>query len=819
MAAWLLPLMLAADLQGQAAGGGGAPPANSPAETLQDINPYDRDLQLTAPLVFGRRLLGELPIVLTADDRVLIDSRSFLDLVGPLLNPVALANLNADIGDLGQFPTTGLAASGISLEYDPSTLSVAILKIEPDRLVEVRPFQSPPPEDEGSAGPNPFSAYVNLDVLTTLDEDGEVEPAGLVSGAARWGAVVFEAEAQAGGGLDGQTGVERRFARLVYDQPEAYRRWSLGDLTPEIRGRQGYVALGGIGVSRQRRRFNAFRDDILRGSRQLLLDQSSTVSVFRNGVLYQELQLDAGPYDLRDLPLLAGSNDVEIVVRDITGQTRSLTYSAYLDPIDLEPGDYEYAAYLGVVSDTLVGSPEYDGETAFTGYYRRAFLDRPALGVGLQASQSAQTVFGETQVVLGGGGRLQFNGSLSNSDRGAGYALGFSYDQVLDRGLSSDVFTAQVDYSSEDYATLGNVVAGNDIEWTANLQYSRVFSPRLFAAVNASYNTYRRDLDERWRVSASLNYRVRRSLTVSVGTDYGRTGFAGRDEEVGVRLALVWQPDFERRAEARYDTRRNSGGLSYARTGDGRVNSLNYGAFAGYDDGPANASAYVDFIGNRATGSLTYGTFGSDFGSLGEDNRLTASVGTAFAYTGGRFAMGRRVADSFAILSPHDNLGDRRVRVGDSLEDGRYLAASGPLGPALYGGLTPFYDQSIRYDIPDAPRGYDIGPGVVRVRPEYRSGFDFDLGRDDFVSAYGRVLSPEGEPLSLVSGAVASLTEPDRAAVTFFTNSGGRFAVTNLMPGHRYHVTINGERPLSFEFEAPADTDGLVDLATVTSRE
>lgn len=47
------------------------PTAAAPAAPRErrDINPYDRDIPMTVPLNFNSRVLGELPVVLTRDDR------------------------------------------------------------------------------------------------------------------------------------------------------------------------------------------------------------------------------------------------------------------------------------------------------------------------------------------------------------------------------------------------------------------------------------------------------------------------------------------------------------------------------------------------------------------------------------------------------------------------------------------------------------------------------------------------------------------------------------------------------------------------------
>lgn len=783
--------------------------------TRPDVNPYDRDLQLTAPLLFGRRALGELPITLTADDRVLIDRATFLDLLRDVVNPQALAEITSLIGERLMFESEDISSAGVSLAYDASTLSVAILKIDPARRSQGEIFTAGTRQAESSIQPEPFSAYVNLDAFATA-QDGQIDPAGLVSGAVRFGNIVFEAEARGGRAVDGTTEFDRRYARLVYDEPEAYRRWYLGDLDPEFRGRQGYVPLGGIGVSRQRRRFNAFRSDILQGNRQLLLEQNSTVTILRNGVVFRELQLDAGPYDLSSLPLLAGSNDVEVRIRDLTGRTQLLNYSAYLDPIDLEPGDFEYGAFLGVSSENFFGSPTYDGDPAFTGFYRKAFVGRPAVGMGLQLSEAVQGFYGETQLILRDGSRLQINAAGSNSESGAGYAGGISYDRQFDRGEQADYLTLQADFTSERFSTLGNVALQNFSEWSASAQYSRYFSARLYGTANATYQTFRADLDPTWRVTTTLNYRVTPRVRASIGADYGRAAFRSGDrQDVGLRFSITWQPDFQRRAEVAYDQRTNSAVASYTKSGDGRVGSVGYGALVGYSDGPANVSAYADYVGNRGTVAFTQSATGEDFSSVSDRTATTLSVGTSLAITGRRFGIGRRINNSFAIVGGHESLQGRRVIIGDSLEDGRYIASSGPLGPAVFSFLTPFVDQSIRYDVLDPPRGYDIGSGVFRVKPANRSGFAFTVGTDAFVTAYGTLQRSGGEAVGLAAGVMRSMTDPDAPPVNVFTNRVGRFALSGLKPGSRYSVELRDIEGTAFEFQVPADTEGLLNLQII----
>ena len=116
---------------------------------------------------------------------------------------------------------------------------------------------------------------------------------------------------------------------------------------------------------------------------------------------------------------------------------------AALDPIDLDPGDHEYGAFFGPTSKRFGRAPDYRGPVAFSGFFRKAFFDAPAIGIGLQASKDVQMLSGQTQFVLGNGGRILFDGGVSHSKiAGEGYVGGVSYEHYIDRGGLAGVAVA-----------------------------------------------------------------------------------------------------------------------------------------------------------------------------------------------------------------------------------------------------------------------------------------------------------------------------------------------------------------------------------------
>lgn len=788
-----------------------------------DINPYDRDIEITAPLQFNQRLLGDLPVLLTRDDRFIISSPEFLALIGPLLTPEARAELDRLFVDKPRFFPEDIALSGIRLDYDPEQLAVLVLKIAPEKRAVEALFQTGEPETPGDP-PAPFSAFLNVDAaLSRYSETGNVEkPDVFLNGAVRYKNFVLEADVQARRDfLTDDYSVERRYARLVYDEPEKARRWFLGDLDPEARGRQSFVNMGGVGVVRQRQRFNAFRSNVLAGGRRLVLQEQSTVRVMRNGIYQREFTLEPGQYDISNLPLDTGSNNIELEVQGITGVRETFKYQAYLDTIDLEPGDYEYGAYAGFIDDGGFGNPDYSqGLPVFTGFWRKAFFNMPAIGVGTQLSENVQNFTGQTQLVLPNSGRVRVDVGVSNARRlGAGFAATIGYDQIIGGTTGYDTFSLIADYTSPKYQTVGSVTSLNNISWNLNAAYTKRISENVFASANASYRISRSaQFKDSYSFSSIANYRFRKDFTLQFGVEYQQTGFAGpfsRGNGFGVSVGLVWQPQYNRRAEARYNSLRGSGSVRIQQNASNDVGSFGYSLAATRDDGSASVNGQVDYVANRFDATLSHSSFGPSLDRVRDDSITTLRVGSSIAIAGGHVAVGRRINDSFAVVYPHKTLKGRTVIVGEGLEGGQYIAKSGALGPALQNGLTSYINQSVRYDVVDPPRGYDIGDGVKRVRPTYKSGYVIEVGSAAFVSAIGTLQGVDGKPVKLASGILRRADAPNARGEPVFTNTAGRFSIAKLEPGVEYNVQFYSGDLGAFSFKVPEDNEGLLNLGVV----
>jgi len=794
-----------------------------------DINPYDRDIDMTVPLTFLNQSLGEIPMRLTADDRFTLETDVFIRLMQAVLNDEAQASLSGALNGTVTFDPEDLEKTGIVLSYDPTTLAVVVVDVAPDRRATANLF-APPRDDlnDVSLQPANLSGYLNLNLVQSyIWEAGKVDPPTVAfEGAIRLGRFVFEGDARFGQrfGLDeSKYEFNRNYARVVFDQPEQYRRWFAGDLDPESRGFQSYVQMGGVGVLRQRRRFNTFRAAVLQADRNLVVQRESTVRFIRNGTLYREMRLQPGRYDFGSLPLVAGSNDIEVQVIDNSGAVQNLSYQQYLDPIDLDPGDHEYGAFLGPTSKRFDGAPDYRGPVAFTGFFRKAFFDKPAVGIGLQLSENVQLLTGQTQFILPNGGRLLLDAGASNTKAvGQGFAGGASYEHVFDRGGTSDSMVVRADYFSPKFASLGNPEAINSTKLTASVQYTKMLTERVMATSTASYIKSRFGRGDSYRIGATGYYRMDSRWTFRAGADYSKfPSTFGRSGGFSFSVGITFQPDYRRRSEARYESLEKLAEVSYNQSGLNQMNSVGFGGIAAHQDGQVRAQGFASYSANRFDAAVSHASFGPSLADFGSINATTVRFGTTVAVADGTVGVGRRINDSFMLLTSHKTLGDRSVVAGQSLANNDYIGRSGALGAAVHNFLGSYALQSVHYDVEDPPAGYDTGPGVVRVYPPYKSGYTYRVGTEAFVSVMGTLVLAPDNPVSLVGGRVTLLDvkEGDEPKpIPFFTNTAGRFAIPSLLPGRKYLVETygrNGSVERSFEFTVPTNTDGLVNLGTV----
>jgi outer membrane usher protein len=77
----------------------------------------------------------------------------------------------------------------------------------------------------------------------------------------------------------------------------------------------------------------------------------STVDVYINNSRRMQSDVQPGPFDVADLPIVTGSGEVRLVVQDALGRQQVITQPYYVSPSLLKPGLHSYSYEIGAVRD------------------------------------------------------------------------------------------------------------------------------------------------------------------------------------------------------------------------------------------------------------------------------------------------------------------------------------------------------------------------------------------------------------------------------------------------------------------------------------
>jgi len=804
------------------------------------LNPTNRTLALIVEVASGERHLGETAIKIAPDDTLFINTSQFSQAVAPLLRPqeaARLGNIPAQDGFIG---LSALNEAGFATRFDMGAMRLQFapaVEQRPRGTVSIRRNAVPGTRPES---PAPFSGYINLRAATDYvsaspaGATGLLPPRADIEAVIRWQDVVLESEFTYDGadsadhstdrhGLAGLHGFTRRKTRLVHDRPEAAVRLQAGDINPAIASLQRGPDLLGVSVERSLRKLQPGANIRPTGERSFRLSRPSTVKVELNGVVVRQLRLDPGEYDLKDLPLQVGANDVRLRIADDLGEQRTLEFTSYFDAALLGEDIYEWGLAAGVRSDFEDGGLAYNGDDPIaTGFYRRGLTPELTGEAHVQAGRDA-AMAGASLYTATPFGFFGIEGGASfHRDYGAGAAVELDWDALRDNETASSL-RLSADLRSPAFATPGEIDPLEDYWLSLRASYSRRLPFDVYASLSGRYAlaSDRTDADDSYSLalsfSKSLEHALGLGLSLSYTSDALDFGITDDgldktdDDELRASLRLTWRPEPGAHVSARYETGESTASFSAAKTSHRGAAAWAARIETVYD-APAEdvaVDAGVTYAGNRGIVSLDH-TASLDVPGTRTalppltDQRTTLRIATAIAFAGGHVAVGPPVSGGFAIIAPHASLEDKPVLLGDpQAPQGR----SDFLGPALLPNLPAYTFSKMRYDVEDLPLGYDLGSREFTFEPPYKAGYALTVGSVNSVSAFGTLEDASGEPVALVTGTATPETGM-APPVTLFTNQAGRFGAQGLSPGV-WRIEMATEPVLRFHLEVPPGTQGL----------
>ncbi|MGZ9113606.1 MAG: fimbria/pilus outer membrane usher protein [Brevundimonas sp.] len=789
--------------------GGAGVPAAIPAPAAQDptaprLNPSGRTITIVAPLKDREIFLGDVELQIGPDDSIQLAVAQVFELLARTLDPAAVESLRP-LAEPGVFaPLARFAEAGLPVTFDPRSLELTIAIPPAARGRRSIGLADLDREQYGDfATPEAFTAYLNFNgaanyVHTGSGDTGFGDPLILVDGAARLNGWVLESEAT----WSGDDGFSRDGTRLVYDDYERLNRWMVGDLLPQGRGFSGVQDIAGVSVARTYALLDPQRNVAPRGGRTFTVDRDSTVEAFVNGRSVRTIRLTPGTYDVSDFPFVQGSNDVELVIVDDTGQREVVSFSLFIDRTQLAPGLSEYAFYGGVRSSRLGDSIEYSDDFAANGFYRYGLNESLTVGANFQYSEDASLVGGEAVwgSVLGTiGGDIAIS-HLENA--GTGWAANVSFERLIQDDDGGTSLLATIEARSRRFGTGGQTAPDNPYVFNTSLGVNRSFGNSSFAGAQVRYAMARDGFEDERSLRLTYGHRLSDRMNVILDADWGEGGFA---DGTSFRVALVRRIGDTGSARAEYDSGGERARLGYQTSGGRGVGAWSASGNLDLASDTYGLNGSASYAANRADLGLAHSTAFSQSANEISDQRTSFRASTGIAFAGGQFAFGRPVSDGFVIVRPYAGAHDVVIEVEPS-PDGFY-ARSGMLGPALYGQVSAYSPRTVIYDAAEAPPGFDVGQGALRLLPPYRAGYLVTVGSDYGVTAIGRLLNREGEPVTLIAG-VAVEQGGEGRRVEIFTNRQGAFGASGLKAG-RWRIEMPGQPPLAYDLIVPEAPDGI----------
>ena len=775
---------------------------------------FAKSMELTMAVKDHGFKVGEVIVRAKTDGSLSIQRESFITAIRPVFRTEALQALESKLETEFLDPSE-ISAAGLSTSYNPTDLEIAI-----NPSVEQRPRGEiaasrnsnilPPDIVEASAISGFLNAYLGVAYGREEDHSGQFQyPAALFDGAVRWSDMVLEGEFE----VDQGGTIARRATRLVHDMPDEALRLSAGDVDLGLGGLFSHPAMLGFAIEKNYSTLQPTKNIRPTGKRSFRIERHSSVEVLVNNRVVRRLRLAPGEYDLDDLPLTSGTNQVQIRIEDEFGKQETVDFSILFNRTLLEPGIDEWSFAAGTKSRASAASPVYDlRDPVISGTYRRGVSEDYSTGISVLGSWDTALV-GVSNLTQTPHGLLSVDSAVSlSAHAGIGWSLAtdfaFETERLWER-LSS--FQLGVGINSDGYVSNLEQPPSDGAQIRLSGSMSQLLTDRVVGSVSGYYDFAEFEQHKGIGVATALNYLVESDLSIGLTGTYARRF----KDEIKDGFSLLGRLNYRPSANA-YGT------LEYDRT------TLTTSASLGANINEGDARSAIDFgwtqapeydserLQKVATADLYHSnsrielnaSYTQHFEGLGghriQSRRTAVNLGTAIAFADHQFAFGRPVRGGFAIVTPHEDLNGSLVRI-DPFQDSARAESDG-LGPLLVSGLSAYSPSSLSYDVENLPAGYDLGSGSFNFLAPYNAGFVVGLGSDAAVTAMGTLVDGDGRNVVLKAASAAQDGSPDKK-ILLFTNSQGRFVIQGLTPGdwtialnhdpeRRYHFTIlsEGER-------------------------
>jgi outer membrane usher protein len=624
-----------------------------------------------------------------------------------------------------------------------------------------------------------FGAYLNYDLLAERS-DGDVRVGGAFEAIifSRLGVLSTNVVAQSG---RDSSSFRRLESSWTIDDPEKMTSWRIGDSITSGGTGGAPLRFGGLQYGRN----FAVQPGFITFPLPAIDGQAATpsvVDVYVNNVLSNQREVSAGPFQLQDLPVVTGSGEVRLVVRDALGRETFTTQSFYATPQLLRSGLHDFSYELGFLRHNFASPGDGYGKMVVAGSHRYGFSAALTGELHVEATRGKQVIGASAVILPSRLGLFSLSAAASHSRKGKGSLLGLSFERQAG-GFS---LGAGGELTSRNYTNLG--FADGEAAPAATAR-AFVGLPTAFGSIAANY------LLRSERHGADFQV-IGGSASVGLG-EIGNLHFSaqqviGRQRTIRFGLFLTRSLGGMRSAAAsvEFGSERRASRLAVQQSlpvGEG----FGYRASASEGD-RRRLDGWAAYQGPR-------GLYEAELAHSKDSNGIRLGTSGSVGWMAGNVFTARRLTEAFAQVRV-EGVEDVRVYANNQL-----VGKTGKAGRLLIPRLLSYDANQISIDPADVPFEYDVSEFERTVSPSLRSGMVVSFSAARIRGGMIKVVTKEGVPLAAGS-TVTNLDNGEQFSIV----AGGEAYVTGLQTSNMMRAS-NGKDICEFTlpYKDSADSQRL----------
>ncbi|MFM2606963.1 fimbria/pilus outer membrane usher protein [Vibrio chagasii] len=774
---------------------------------------YATDWLFPFPINYLGSTVGEIDAFSDGKTVSKVNSVQLHTLIGPALSTEVSGKLSTYKDNF--IPIDVLEGWGVLLSFSSSDMEITLSFVQDARKEQTLTFNapySPPIYSKSSFFTNinnlNFGVSDTRGVETQSDEQQwniEWLSTGNFAGAR---GVNYKLSGYFDGGTDDEQTFYRGDISAFVDRADVPYRLTFGDQVNSTSGHLPSEQFGGVGFERNYSALQPNRSIQVGGTQALILEESADIDLYINGSYITEFRLPPGRYQLDDLPLSSGSNDVRLEIEYQSGRTDSILYSVFYNSKLLKEGISDFGVYLGAPSEIEDNRYEYDtGSLISTAYYDYGLTDHLTLGLN--------GFYHKDGFILGGISTLgtplgnigfRLSGSQSSEYDETGYIASLDYAASLWDQNNYSAPNLRIALESYDSFSYQPWTEEGSTGHSAAVSYTFGITDDIYLSV--SYNLDKESgYDTEWSAEASTSWSYS-NVVIGLGVTHEEDPNEGTSNTEGV-VSVDWtwsSDDGQYSADLGYASDTEVFRANLSKPSKNQVGQYGYALSADVESDQGQYQVRGDYVSNRIRydGDITYYN-----ATESEDTVVTSfRPSTAFTISDGALSWSRPIYGAAAVVQVHDTL-ESEVLINSDDNDKAEAISSKSLNNAV-SLSTAHTSQSFTVYAPDAPIGYDIGNYFYNITPGAYTSHIFTVGSDASKTVIGRLSLDDGKPLSLTQGYFINDTGD---STPFFTNKGGRFVVEGIRSGHYKIQTMDSE--ITGHMNIPESEDNLIRLPEI----